>query len=245
MAKKSKPKKAVKAKKAPKAAKKKAPAAKKATKKPAKVKAVKKAGKRAAPVKAKPAKAVDLKTQVEKLEQKIQNDKKSLTELRKKLPLQEVADYTFKTHDGVEIKLSEMFGEFKDLVLVHNMGKGCPYCTLWADGFIGLVKHLENRAAFVVISKDKPEVQRDFYQGRGWNFKMYSSHESTFNRDMNFESENGGQWPGVSGFTKDESGKIYRTGYTYFGPGDDFCAVWPMLDLLQEGPAGWEPKFQY
>jgi predicted dithiol-disulfide oxidoreductase (DUF899 family) len=74
---------------------------------------------------------------------------------------------------------------------------------------------------------------------------MYSSHGTSFNKDMNFEAENGGQWPGVSAFHKDEAGRIFRTGYTYFGPGDDFCAVWPMLDLLEDGPNGWEPKFAY
>ena len=179
------------------------------------------------------------------LEEKILADKKELAALRKKKAPVEVQDYIFKKHDGSEIRLSEMFGPHPDLVLVHNMGKGCPYCTLWADGFVGLTKHQENRAGFVVISKDPFDVQRDFYNSRNWNFKMFSSRESTFNRDMGYENEKGGQMPGVSAFYKDDNGKIFRVGHTWFGPGDDFCAVWHMFDLLKDGPACWNPKYTY
>lgn len=202
------------------------------------------AGQRTKKIAAKPKK-VSVGAQIVGLEEKIRKEKKELASLRRKLAPQEVSDYVFKAHDGSEIKLSEMFGPHKDLIMVHNMGKGCPYCTLWADGFVGFTKHLENRGAFVVISKDPFDIQRDFYQSRGWNFRMYSSHGTTFNRDVKFENEKGGQAPGVSAFYKDDSGRIFRTAYTYFGPGDDFCAVWPMLDLLKDGPSGWEPKYSY
>jgi len=202
--------------------------------------------KRAAkPVRQNAKRPANVAATIKALEQRIQKEKKQLVALRKKLPLQPVQDYVFKAHDGSEIRLSQMFGSKSDLILVHNMGRGCRYCTLWADGFTGFTKHLENRAGFVVISKNPVEVQREFYAGRGWNFKMYSSAETTFNRDMGYENEQGGQMPGVSAFYKDEAGQIFRTGTTWFGPGDDFCAVWPLLDLLKDGPNGWEPKYEY
>ena len=31
------------------------------------------------------------------------------------------------------------------------------------------------------------------------------------------------------------------TGVTSFGPGDDFCLPWPMVELLAGGAKGWEP----
>jgi len=198
------------------------------------------------PVKAAPKpKALGVEQQIADLEMRLLEEKKTLAALRKKLKPVEVPDYVFKKHDSSEIKLSEMFGSSKDLIMVHNMGKGCPYCTLWADGFTGFTKHLENRAAFVVISKDPFDIQRDFYNSREWDFKMYSSHGTTFNRDIGFETVDGGQMPGVSAFYKDESGRIFRTAFTFFGPGDDFCAVWPMLNLLKDGPDGWQPKYFY
>lgn len=185
------------------------------------------------------------RAQIQELEKKVLEDKKKLVELRRKAPNEKVSDYTFVAHDGSEIKLSDMFGANQDLILVHNMGQSCSYCTLWADGFIGLTKHLENRAGFVVVSKDEYATQRSFYKSRGWNFKMYSSDGSTFNKDMGFEDDKGSQMPGISAFHKDENGTIWRTGSTWFGPEDDFCAVWPMLDLLKDGPNDWAPKFEY
>jgi predicted dithiol-disulfide oxidoreductase (DUF899 family) len=209
-----------------------------------KLKTTVKKRKRPATAKSRP-REVPLSVRIETLEKKILQGKKELAELRKRLAPEEVSDYVFKAHDGSEAKLSEMFGTHKDLILVHNMGKACRYCTLWADGFVGLTKHLEDRAGFVVISKDDVDTQREFYRSRGWNFKMYSSYGTSFSRDMKFEHDNGAQMPGVSSFYKDESGKIFRVGYAYFGPGDDFCALWHMLDLIKDGSAGWEPKYDY
>lgn len=130
-------------------------------------------------------------------------------------------------------------------MVVHNMGKSCPYCTLWADGFNGVVDHLGNRAPFVVVSPDDPKTQADFRKSRGWKFEMLSAAQSDFTRDMGFAAEDGSPWPGVSTFRKDADGKIYRTAKTWFGPGDDFCAVWHLLELLPEGVDGWEPKYKY
>jgi len=30
-----------------------------------------------------------------------------------------------------------------------------------------------------------------------------------------------------------------------FQPGDDYCAVWHLFDLMPEGKAGWSPRFTY
>ena len=32
-----------------------------------------------------------------------------------------------------------------DLVVIHNMGASCAYCTLWGDGFNGVYEHLANK----------------------------------------------------------------------------------------------------
>lgn len=153
-----------------------------------------------------------------------------------------VEDYVFTTPDG-PVALSELFGDRPDLFIIHNMGKSCPACTMWADGFNGVLAHLENRAAFVVTSPDDPQTQRAFAQSRGWRFRMVSHAQNDFAADMGYRSEKGFQ-PGVSVFRK-ESGRILRVSDTGLGPGDDFCAVWHFFDLLPEGPAGWRMKFAY
>jgi len=163
---------------------------------------------------------------------------------RRKAAALKVSDYLFTDHAGKKVKLSALFGKGKDLIIVHNMGTGCSYCTMWADGFNGVRQHLSDRAAFVVISPDKPAVQKKFAAGRGWKFPMLSSHGTTFFKDMGFEAEGGKPWPGVSAFRK-EKGAIRRTDAAPFGPGDEFCSVWPFFELLQDGADGWGPKYKY
>jgi hypothetical protein len=44
---------------------------------------------------------------------------------------------------------------------------------------------------------------------------------------------------------KRAGGKILRVSDVTWSPGDDFCTIWHMFDLLPEGPAGWRPELQY
>jgi len=185
------------------------------------------------------------KEKIQAAEKEIFEKKMALAKMRKELPKEEVKDYNFQGIDGQSIKLSELFGDKKDLIIVHNMGKQCPYCTLWADGYNGVLNHLENRTGFVVVSPDDPATQKEFAQGRNWNFKMYSGQGDTFIKDMGYEMDDGKYHPGVSSFQMGEESKIYRIATTHFGPGDDFCSVWPFLDLLAEGANGWTAKFSY
>jgi predicted dithiol-disulfide oxidoreductase (DUF899 family) len=156
----------------------------------------------------------------------------------------QVDDYVFKDWNNKDVKLSNLFGSKEDLILVHNMGKKCSHCTMWADGFNGVVDHLQDRAAFVVVSPDSPETQKVFATSRGWKFKMLSTKDSPFNKDMGFETNNEAG-PGVSVFQKTGQGKILRVAKDEFGPGDPYCIVWHFFDLLPKGDNGWLPKFKY
>lgn len=156
-----------------------------------------------------------------------------------------VQDYQFKNQDGTEIRLSELFGDRDELIVVHNMGRRCTYCTLWADGFNGLWKHVGNRAPFIVISPDEPDIQCEFANSRGWTFPMASCAGSTFTKDMNMEEATGEFWPGISTFTKAQDGTIRRHAYSYLGPGDPFCSAWHMFDMLPAGENDWSPKYEY
>ncbi|HVT11264.1 MAG TPA: helix-turn-helix domain-containing protein [Fimbriimonadaceae bacterium] len=190
----------------------------------------------------------DIDKEIDALQEEVEAAKQRLIEAQKRRPREQVKDYVLQDVEGRDVYLSELFGEKDDLILVHNMGTGCAYCTMWADGFTGLAPHLQDRAAFVVCTPDKPEVQKRFAAKRNWNFKMVSAHDSPFIKDMGFWHEEGaspGPWPGVSTFHRDPDGRIYRIARSFFGPGDDFCAVWPFLDMLQEGANGWEPKYSY
>lgn len=187
----------------------------------------------------------DARRQIEELQQELIDKRKLLRDLRRTFQPEPVTGvYTFRGPNGATATLAELFGDRRELIMIHNMGKGCHYCTLWADGINGLTQHFENRAAFVVVSPDPPEIQQEFAESRGWQFTMWSSGKE-FLKEMKMADEHGSAWPGVSNFLKQDDGVILRTGYDYFGPGDDYCAIWHVLDLFPEGPGGWEPKQHY
>jgi predicted dithiol-disulfide oxidoreductase (DUF899 family) len=185
-----------------------------------------------------------LEEQISNLEDEILKKKEELSALRKTMPSQEVSDYVFKTAKG-ESKLSELFGAHDELIIIHNMGKGCNYCTLWADGFNGIVDHLENRAGLALVSPDDTETQKALAESRGWKFKMLSGKGNTFTGDMGFLSAKGGNMPGFSTFIRDNSGKMQRVAHAFFGPGDDYCSLWHLFELLGKGVNDWEPKPKY
>lgn len=165
-----------------------------------------------------------------------------MRELQATIEPQPVQDYEFSTLAG-PVRLSQLFGDKDDLFVIHNMGISCPGCTLWADGYNGIYNHIRQRAAFAVSSPDTPEVQKKFAEGRGWRFPMVSHAGTSFATDMGYGVD--GRWrPGISAFQR-KGGKIVRVSDTGLEPGDDFCSLWHMLDMLPEGPNGWRAKISY
>ena len=163
--------------------------------------------------------------------------------LQAEIEPEEVADYTFVGADG-PVRLSQLFGDKDTLIVIHNMGRTCPACTMWADGYNGVALHLESRAAFVVTSPDDPATQAEFATSRGWRFRMVSHQGTDFAEKMGYRSEQGGWLPGISVFRKDGN-RILRVSDQQLGPGDDFCSVYHFLDMLPEGSADFRPKFRY
>jgi predicted dithiol-disulfide oxidoreductase (DUF899 family) len=155
----------------------------------------------------------------------------------------DVADYTFGTLDG-PATLSALFGAKRDLFVIHNMGRGCNSCTMWADGFNGLYPHIADRAAFVVSNAETPSQQAEFAASRGWTFPMISTQGTTFAADMGFTNAARKPTPGVSAFQK-KDGSIVRVSASGFNEADEFCPVWRLFDLLPEGAGDWRPKPEY
>ena len=176
------------------------------------------------------------------LRQNFLEARSALVKAQKNRKPESVTDYIFAGLNK-SVHLSELFGDKNDLFVIHNMGTRCAYCTLWADGFNGVFDHWKDRASVVISSPDSVETQQQFKTDRQWRFTMVSTADNTFASDMGYHNEHGHQ-PGVSVFTKTADG-IKRVADTPFGPGDDFCAVWHLFDLLPEGSNGWQPKFTY
>ena len=84
-----------------------------------------------------------LKEELAAAEKELLSVKERVAKLRASLA-ESVSDYTFQSLAG-DIQLSELFGRKEDLIVVHNMGKSCVYCTMWADGLNGLLPHLQDQ----------------------------------------------------------------------------------------------------
>ena len=185
--------------------------------------------------------------QIEALEREIHAKQARLSELCRQGEPETVRDYELNGPSG-KVQLSSLFGDRRDLIVVHNMGASCPYCTLWADGFNGMLQHFEDRAAFVVVSPDTPEAQKKFADGRGWQFRMLSNGDSGFTEAMGYMKEREGKsmpQPGFSTFHRDDDGTIRRIAHAGFGPGDPYCGIWHMIGALKDGAGDWQPRYSY
>lgn len=181
-------------------------------------------------------------SELDSYRREIRAQRAKLREARAKLPPVPIRDYALKGPKG-SVALSSLFDARDELIVVHNMGAACPYCTMWADGFNGVYPHLADRAPFVVTTPDAPAKQAEFAASRGWRFPMLSHEGTSFAEDMGFKGKNGWE-PGLSVLTR-KDGAIFRIASEELGPGDDFCSVWHFFDLLPGAAAGWRPKYKY
>ena len=176
------------------------------------------------------------------LQQQIGRSMAELSELLKQSGGEEVADYRFATTEG-EANLSALFAGRDTLLAIHNMGQGCRYCTLWADGFNGFLPHLESAMSVVLLSKDPPELQRRFANSRGWRFRLASHGGGAYMREQT-ALDGHENYPGAAVY-KRQGDSILRFNTCVFGPGDLYCSLWSLLALAGMGPEDWTPQFNY
>jgi len=174
------------------------------------------------------------------LEKEIRQKQEALTVLRRRLSAQRpMINTSFLDREGKIHTLSDLFGDKEVLIMIHNMGISCTYCSLWADGLNGFTPHLENYVSFVLCSPDPVAIQLSMARSRGWKFRMYSYADYDFIRSIGFSKktdEKETPLPGVSVFSR-KADQIFLESQAYFGPGDAYCSIWNMLDLL---PTGWD-----
>ncbi len=184
---------------------------------------------------------------INQLRKEIEEKRKEILSLQKEHPLEEIKDYSFKDKDGKSISLLELFGEADELLVIHNMGKECRYCTMWADGFRGYSEIISDRMPWVLTTPNEYNIMREFAEKRNWNYNYVSFHGTDFGFDLGYEKRVDGKssfMPGVSSLIKKE-GKIYRAAHDFFGPGDYYNPVWHFFDLFPKGDNKWIPKYEY
>jgi predicted dithiol-disulfide oxidoreductase (DUF899 family) len=181
-------------------------------------------------------------TEIEALEQQINELTLKLAKLRAGVKGEVVPEYRFQTLSG-EVSLRDLFAGKDVLFAIHNMGQACRYCTLWADGLQGFLPHLEDRFAVVLLSKDPPELQRRFANSRGWRYRMASHGGGAYIREQS-AAPGQGNMPGMVVYTR-EGDVVRRKSSTTFGPGDLYCSIWNVLALAGLSEADWTPQYGY
>ncbi|NKB51786.1 MAG: DUF899 domain-containing protein [Rhizobiaceae bacterium] len=181
-------------------------------------------------------------TDADKLELEIMEKSQQLAALRAKEADREVADYKFQTQNR-ETCLSDLFAGRDRLLMIHNMGQGCRYCTLWADGINGILNHLEDAMSVVLVSKDPPETQRRMALNRDWRFHMVSHGGGAYMSEQCAVGDHA-NYPGAAVYQL-KGGKIVRRAGAPFGPGDLYSPMWHFLSLAGIGMSDWTPQFQY
>jgi predicted dithiol-disulfide oxidoreductase (DUF899 family) len=192
-------------------------------------------------------------------EKELTRQQDALAEERRALPWVRVEkNYVFEGPAGKQ-SLSDLFAGRSQLVVYHFMlgpgwKEGCPSCSLLADHLDGSTVHLAARDVTLAAVSRAPYVEIDpFKQRMGWRFQWVSSHGSDFNRDYHvsfskeevatgsfyynfgmsgFPSE---EAPGISVFTKDESGMIFHTYSSYARGGEPIIAAYALLDMVPKG----------
>lgn len=179
----------------------------------------------------------------QELEYKIYELSKQLNELRKSTPGTEVPDYTFENSEG-SINLSTLFGRNEKLLVIHNMGQACRYCTLWGDGINAFLPHLESAMSVVMVSKDTPDQQRVFANSRGWRMRMASHAGGDYMREHVAVEGMGSNEPGAACYQK-HGDKILKTNTSIFGPNDLYCPMWHFLGMAGIPHNEWTPQYNY
>lgn len=176
------------------------------------------------------------------VERQIMELTQELWQLRRAEPRVEVGNYSFATLQG-SVSLLDLFGGKNTLLAIHNMGQGCRYCTLWADGFNAFLPHLETVLSVALLSKDPPDVQRRFANARGWRFPLASHGGGDYMTEQSV-IEGAGNMPGAVVYER-EGDTVYRKNATPFGPGDLYCSMWSLLGLAGLTEADWTPQYNY
>ncbi len=179
---------------------------------------------------------------IPKTERQIADLIAKLNALRKQTLPQPVPNYNFASPCG-EVNLMDLFGDRRLLLAIHNMGQGCRYCTLWADGFNGILHHLESVMSVALLSKDAPAVQRDFANSRNWRFQLASHGGGRYIHEQTVMQEDRNAAGAV--LYERQGDAIYRKSSCVFGPGDLYCTLWSLLGLAGLGDGDWTPQYRY
>jgi predicted dithiol-disulfide oxidoreductase (DUF899 family) len=202
-------------------------------------------------------------------EVELRRQEEAVAAQRRALPLggELTGDYVFDAASG-PVAFAELFTEGKDTLYLYNfmfirgeqgapLEVACPSCTSIIDAMDGAFRHLLDRVDVAIVAKAPIEQFAEWGKERGWRFApLYSSSQTTFNRDYNAESAEGAQLPIAHVFTRSDGRIHHRWSSELFTAGSDpgehprhVDYMWPIWKVLDLTPAGrgtdWHPRYGY
>lgn len=135
------------------------------------------------------------------------------------------------------VRLRDLFEEHDTLFVYHLMyapdaAEACPMCSLWVDGFHGVLPHLRRHTAVAVVAKAPLPRLRSWARRRGWT-------------DLRAEHPDGTQRP-MASVLRAEGDRVrhFYSAPASFPDGgergiDLLSPVWSVLDLLPRGRGDW------
>jgi len=203
-----------------------------------------------------------------KKEKEFTRAREALAAARRELPWTKVeTNYVFESPEG-PVSLSELFDGKSQLIVYHMMyapgwDEGCPGCSFVCDHVDGARQHFEHHdIAYVAVSRAPLAEFQAFKERMGWTFRWVSSSQNDFGPDYsasfrredldsgpvlyNFKLQKlrGQDQPGLTVFTKDAEGNIYRTYSSYERGLDHLINAYNYIDLTpkgrqETGPMSW------
>jgi predicted dithiol-disulfide oxidoreductase (DUF899 family) len=173
--------------------------------------------------------------------------------MRRSLPRGPVVlDYAF-VESGKRVRLSELFADGNSSLIVYHLmywpreDEFCPMCSLWLDGFNGIVPHVTQRIGFVIASRAPYDTLKAWGGHRGWDrLRLLSDDGPSFARDVDAEDSEGRPDSTIVVFAKD--GDRMHHVYTAHPMLEDrergidlMSPVWNLFDLTPSGRGDWYP----
>lgn len=171
-------------------------------------------------------------------------------------------DYRFKTSEGDEVGLTDLFGNHDTLISYFWMygpqrERPCPMCTNWLGGVDGNATDLKQRAAFKIFGRSPVERQEAFAAERGWrNLDFAQTVGDDYALDLGLINEDGTENPALVVFRRDgDTVRLFYAAEMPFEAADqgqdprtapDIAPLWSLLDFTPEGRGtDWYPKLSY
>lgn len=187
-----------------------------------------------------------------------------LAEQRRALPPGPVIekDYRFRTENGEEVGLADLF-DGKDTLVTYFWMYGpqrerpCPMCTNWLGAVNGNGADIQQRAALKILGRSSVERQLAFAAERGWrDLDFVQTVGDDYANDLGLLTPEGAEYPALVVFRKDgDKVRLFWASQMTFDMADpgqdprdapDIASLWLILDLTPEGrPADWYPKLSY